>query len=191
MSEGTAIDGGRLIKIASALVALASAALVFFATEPALGALEVQADEARATLRSDAVVLGSDGVLRAQRYHLKRRFAHLFQHDAEGVFLGDADGAASRHGTSIVSVTTATVDGRDTAAPRVVPFGHADLTLQFRGAYGALLETIADVSRGREIVAVRSASIRREGDALIATVPVTLYDPAASTDERASGERMP
>jgi hypothetical protein len=52
---------------------------------------------------------------------------------------------------------------------------HAALSLE--GGYAELLGAIADLSRGDALVSVEIPTIRRSAVALVAEVPVTLYEP--------------
>ena len=53
------------------------------------------------------------------------------------------------------------------------------VTVELRGPYRNVLAAIGSLSLGSEIVDVAAPSLRRDGDAVIASVPVTIYEPAA------------
>jgi hypothetical protein len=50
-------------------------------------------------------------------------------------------------------------------------------TLELRGRYVDLLAAVADLSTGAEMVGVDAPALHRDGDAIVASVPVTLYEP--------------
>jgi Tfp pilus assembly protein PilO len=174
----TPIDVPRLIRIASVACAILAGALVYLRFEPDLDATRAQIDDARDELRSEDVVFADVPRLRSERAALRERYARLFLQNPEAVFLRDLDAAVRRHGVEVVSSRAgrATQAPVTTTAPPQIP-----LTLELRGSYRDLLATIVDLSRGDEIVEVDAPSLRRDGDALIASVPVAVFEPLGHT----------
>jgi hypothetical protein len=65
-------------------------------------------------------------------------------------------------------------------------FTRVDLTVELRGTYRDLLATIVDLSLGGAIARVAGPSFRRTGSALVATVPVTLFEPLPAVGRAAA-----
>jgi Tfp pilus assembly protein PilO len=173
----TPIDVPRLIRIASVACAILAGALVYLRFEPDLDATRAQIDDARDELRSEDVVFADVPRLRSERAALRERYARLFAQNPEAVFLRDLDATVRRHGVEVVSSRA----GRATHPPGAAAAPQIPLTLELRGSYRNLLATIVDLSRGDEIVEVDAASLRRDGDALIASVPVAVFEPLGHT----------
>lgn len=183
------VDVPRLIRIVTAACAIAAGALVYLRFEPDVQSVSAEADDARAELRSDDVVIAEMPRLRGERDALRRRYDRLFAQDPEALFLRDLDADARRHDVAVVSTSTLAGSAAGAGEPPASrgergergdsPFPQISLTLELRGAYRALLETVGDLSRGSEIVSVGQPSLRRDGAALVASVPITIYEPQA------------
>jgi hypothetical protein len=187
MRPDRGIDLSRLVRLATFGGAILAGALAYFTNEPAREALAARLDDARTQLRSDDIVLAETVRLRAKREALRIRYARLFAANPEAIFLRELDWNVRRHALALVS-TNARHDGN--AEPRDASgFGRVALTVELRGSYRHLLEAVVDLSRGKEIVAVDPPNFRRDGRSLVASVPVTIFEPAAPGDGNArSGE---
>jgi len=174
------VDVVRLIRIATAAGAILAGYLAYVFAQPETAALTGRLDAARVELASDDVVFAEIGRLRAERDLLRARYADALRGNAEATFLRDLGAATRRHGVSVVSTSASrepagsVTDGDDELFTRV------DLTVELRGAYRDLLATVVDLSLGAAIARVAGPSIRRAGTTLVATVPVTLFEPRPS-----------
>jgi hypothetical protein len=173
------VDVPRLIRIASVACAIFAGALVYVGFEPQLDALRAAADGVRSELRSDDIVFADEPRLREERDALRRRYANLFRKNPQAVFFSDLAVVVRRHRVELVSTNAGGAPPDGGANPTTDPFARSIFTLELRGPYRRLLATIVDLSRGREIVRVEAPSFRRDGDSLVASVPVSIFEPAA------------
>jgi hypothetical protein len=186
------VDVPRLIRIATLLFAILAGSLVYFAYQPQIDAAQLRLDDAEADLRSQDVALSETPRLRAERAMLARRYDTPFAKNPEAVFLRELASTVSRHDVSLVS-TTVSADGPGAAlAAHPALFKQTQVLLELRGKYGHLLATVRDLSIGSAIVGVEAPTIRRDGTALIASVPVTIYEPTDARDvEGHAAETLP
>ncbi len=184
MNGTNAVNVPRLIAIATLLFCVLAASLVYLAFDPQVEALQMRLDDEQATLRSEEVAFAEIPHVRFERDQLARRYDRLLAENPEAVFLNDLDATTRRHGVRLSATTIA----RDTAAttqtsdPQGQPslFTQTRVRLELRGTYGGLLAAIGDLSLGDEIVRVEAPSLQRSGNELVASVPVTIFEPAAS-----------
>ncbi|GAC1442288.1 MAG: hypothetical protein NVS2B3_08290 [Vulcanimicrobiaceae bacterium] len=174
------IDVSRLIRIAALGCTAIAVALVYVWYAPQIDALQARIDDGRSELRSDETTFDQAPALRAQRSRLAARYATLLAQNPEAVFVRELATTVRRHHVTLVSTNVT----QETALPEPqaasIPFSRARVEIELRGTYRALLGTVADLSTGSEIVEVREPNLRREGDQLAATVPVTVYEPLRS-----------
>ena len=178
MKTETNVDVTRLIRIATAAGAVLAGALVYLAREPDVDALANRLDAARVEERSDDAVIAETERLRAERDTLGRRYAGALGRNAEAVFLRDIGNATRRHGVAVVSTSANRTVAPAVAGDPLALFTRVDFTIELRGTYRALLATVVDLSLGNEIARVAAPSLRRDRGTLVASVPVTLYEPA-------------
>jgi Tfp pilus assembly protein PilO len=174
------IDVPRLIRIASLLFAILAGALVYFAYQPQIDGLQTRLDDAEAQLRSEEVAFTEMPRLRAERFALAERYDALFEQNPEAVFLRELASTVHRHDVRLVatSVTPDATAENGPAAAHPALFKQTGVSLELRGTYAHLLGAIGDLSRGSEIVGVDPPTLRRDGDAVVASVPVTIYEPS-------------
>jgi hypothetical protein len=183
----TPIDVPRLIRIVTLLFAVLAGALVFFAYEPQTEALALRLDDAEAELRSDDIAFAEIAHLQFERRQLSERYAQLFAESPEAVFLRELAATAHRHGITLVS-TSASPDvpiARD-ESPRALLFQRTRLALELRGTYRGLLTAIGELSIGPEIVEVGAPGLHRDRDRIVASVPITIYEPLREAHAPAS-----
>jgi Tfp pilus assembly protein PilO len=180
MSDDPSSSVIRLIRVSAVACAIVAATAVYFSNEPRLATLSAHLDETRAVLRSDDIVLSTIGRVRAERDLLRRRYARLLRRDVEATFIGDLDANVRRHAANLISTTVrrdssgGPDDDADTGMRRI------PLTIELRGSYRNLLDATADLSNGNQIVDVRSVSLRRADNRLIARIPVVLFEADAA-----------
>lgn len=175
--RGNDVNIPRLIRIATLLFAVFAGALVFLTYQPQVDALQQRLEDDTSTLRSDETVFHTMPQLRADRAELGHQYATLFAQNPEAVFLRDLSAATQRHGVTLVSTSVSHVETSDTT-PRSSLFAQAHVDVEMRGSYAHLLAAIGDLSVGSEIVRVDAPTMRRDGDEVAATAPVTIFEPA-------------
>jgi Tfp pilus assembly protein PilO len=182
------IDVRRLVRIVAVLSCIVAAFVVFFTFAPDVDAASLRLDQASLQLNSDSSAFYQLGLLRAQRDQLSKRYARLFEQNPEAVFLRSLASDVARHGLTLVS----TAESQDThgvpqpqGSTATEKFGDkTTLTIEMRGSYRNLLAAIGELSIGSEIVRVDSPTLRREGDAIDAVVPVSIYEPTAHAPQQ-------
>ncbi|MBC5800200.1 MAG: hypothetical protein GIX03_07910 [Candidatus Eremiobacteraeota bacterium] len=184
MNATGAVNVPRLTAIATLLLCVLGASLVYFAFNPQVEALQSRLDDEQATLRSEEVAFAEIPHVRLERDQLARRYDRLLAENPEAVFLSDLDATMHRHNVRL-SATTIIHDATPTTQtpePQGQPslFTPTRVRLELRGTYAHLLAAIGDVSLGAEIVRVEAPSLQRSGNELTASVPVTIFEPAAS-----------
>jgi hypothetical protein len=171
------IDVPRLIRIVSFSVALLAGLLVYFAFAPTMGVLQQRIDDAQATLRSDEVAFSEVPRLREEHDDLARRYGTLFAQNPDAVFLRELGAIVRKNRITLLSTTVS----RDPTTAKVETHGvllaPTSLEIVMRGSYARLLVAIATLSLGSEIVEVRAPSMRRDGDSVIASIPLTIFEP--------------
>jgi len=177
----TSIDVPRLIRIATLLLSILGGSLVYFTFAPQIDAATLRLDDAEANLRSQDVALSEMPRLRVEREQLVRRYETSFAKNPQAVFLRDLASTVARHDVALVSTNVSQQTVQNTN-PQAALFKETGVLLELRGAYRDLLGTVRDLSNGSAIVAVDSPAIRRDGNALIANVPVTIYEPSDARD---------
>ncbi len=196
------VDVTRLIRIATLLFTLLAGSLVYLAYEPRIGVLDARLDDAEAELRSDDIAFSETPRLRAERATLASRFDERFTRSGDAAFLRDLAADVRRHGVDVLSTTVTPDDSGTTIAPakpsralaydgpgmsgnddRRARFRRTHVSLELHGTYAHLLAAIADLSGGADIVNVDAPALRRDDDALTASVPVTLVEPLQGGDE--------
>lgn len=191
MNASSAIDVPRLIRIATLLFALLAGTLVYLTFAPVVDGLRQRIDDAQATLRSDEVAFSEVAHVRAEREDLARRYARLFAQNPEAVFLRELSANARDKHVTLLS-TSVTRDNLPANAPgSSTLLAPTHVALELRGSYRNVLAAIGDLSLGSEIVDVAAPSLRRDNDAVIASIPVTIYEPdptgIASSATRGTG----
>lgn len=175
------IDVGRLIRIVTLLLSVAAVASVYAAYAPRIDALLARIDDGREELRSDEVARREATRLRAERVDLARTYAPLLSQNAEAVFVRELATMVRRRGVTLVSTNAASDSGSHEGEPAGASFSRVRLTVDLRGSYRALLATVAELSTGSEIAEVGEPNLRRDGDAIAATIPVVVYEPRRTT----------
>jgi Tfp pilus assembly protein PilO len=172
------VDVARLIRIVTVALAILAGALVYFSAQSDIDALGARLDETRAELHSDDVTFAELAALRAERDALRGRYARALADSGEAVFLRDLATTARRHRTRVVSTSAAANAPPAQRADTTIVATGVEFTIELHGTYRDLLACIVDLSRQHALVRVRMPSIRRTGDSLDASLPVTLYEPA-------------
>ncbi len=180
MSDDPSSSVIRMIRVSAVACAIVAAAVVYFSSEPKVATLSARLDETSAVLRSDDIVLSTIGRVRARRDLLQRRYARMLRRDAEASFLRDLDADVRRHGADVISTTAQrndagpADDASDTGLRRIA------FTIELRGSYLNLLDATANLSTGHQIVDVRSVSLRRSDNQLVARIPIVLFESDAA-----------
>jgi hypothetical protein len=173
----------RLIRVATLLLALFGGSLVFLAYEPRIVALQTTLEDTESELRSDDIAFAEVPRLRAERARLATHYEHLFGLSSEATFLRELATAVRRRGVDLVSTTVVpTDDASQVSAVQTSHFKETHLLLQVRGSYSNLLATVVDLSMESELVRIAVPTMRREGNDILATVPVTLLVPSPAVD---------
>jgi Tfp pilus assembly protein PilO len=178
--NATPIDVPRLIRIATLLFAILAGALVCFAYQPQVDGLQAKLDDAEAQLRSEDVAFAEVPRLRAERAELAQRYDALFEQNPEAVFLRELASTVQRHDVGLVATSVTADATSENGAAHPALFKQTGVSLELRGTYAHLLAAIGDLSRGSEIVGVDPPTLRRDRDAVVATVPITIYEPSKS-----------
>lgn len=169
-------DIPRLIRVATFLASAVAAITVYVAYEPRVDELITRIDTGGDELLSDDAAFRSAALLRSQYAKLSAHYSSLEAHNPEAVFVRELATTVRRHGVSLVT-TSATQEQESSQSPGgTVLFGRTLATLELRGPYRALLATIADLSMGSAIVEVRESSLHRDGNTIVADVPVVIYE---------------
>jgi hypothetical protein len=180
MKEQGAVDVPRLIRIATLLFALLGGSIVYFTFAPAVDALQQRIDDAQQTLRSDEIAFSEVPHVRTERDELARRYARLFAQNPEAVFLREL--SATVRGRRVTLLSTSVSRDPSGARPEATHsalLAPTLLQIELRGRYAQVLAAIGDLSLGSEIVDVAQPSLRSDGDAIIASIPVTIFEPGA------------
>jgi hypothetical protein len=177
------VDVPRLIRIATLLFAILAGSLVYFAYEPSVDGAQTKLEDGQAQLRSEDVAFAEIPRLRAERGALSRRYDPIFALNAQASFLRELAQTVRRHHVTLVSTSVeadaSPANEAATALPALLRQTH--VSLELRGTYPHLLATVAEVSRGPNIVGAGEPALRRADGAIVATVPVTIYEPAQGT----------
>jgi hypothetical protein len=176
MNDG-ATNLPRLIKIATLLCGILAGSLVYFTFEPKVDVAQRQLDDDESMLRSDEVMFSAMPGLRLKRAQLASRYAGLLTENPEAVFLRELSGLARLRGVSIVSASLSTEFPATGRTSRTL-FQRTAMQLELHGEYRSLLSAISDLSRGTVVVDVGLPAIRRDGTALLATIPLEIGEPA-------------
>ncbi len=175
------IDVSRLIRIAAIALTVLAVALVYVSYAPQIDALQARIDDGRSELRSDAETFAQATALRGERARLAERYSSLFAANPEAVFVRELATTVHRHHVKLVDTNVTQDPESSDPSATSLPFSRAHVSIGLRGTYRTLLATIADLSSGSEIVEVREPNLRRDGDAIVATVPLTIYEPQHAT----------
>lgn len=173
----TAVDITRLIRIGALALAMLAVALVYFAYTPTIDTLHARIDDGQNELRSDEIALSQVPMLRAERTKLGERYASLFAQNPEAVFVRELATTIHRHHVALLATSVAQDSATLASDGPAIPFIRTHVLIEMRGTYRALLATISDLSTGSEIVEVLEPSLRRDGAAVIASVPAVIYEP--------------
>jgi Tfp pilus assembly protein PilO len=175
------IDVRKLIRIATVLLSIVATSFVYFSFAPDVDAATMRVDQAQLQLDSDTSTASHLGMLREERSALASRYAHLFAQNPEAVFLRGLAADVARHGIALVSTAeTRDVPSAATAPASTTPANdRTQLVIELRGSYRQLLAAIGELSLGPEIVRVDAPTLKRDGGSVIATIPVTIFEPAA------------
>jgi hypothetical protein len=167
----------RLIKLATLLFGVLAGGVVYLTLEPNVDAAQRTLDDDEAMLRSDEVAFSTLPGLRLKRDVLAKQYAGLFNRNAEAVFLGELGALTRLHRVSIVSASLSEGAKAAPGAPGKT-FGQTSMQLELHGRYRDLLAAVSDLSRGTALVDVGLPSLRRDGRALLATIPLQIDEPA-------------
>jgi hypothetical protein len=178
--NASAIDMPRLIRIATLLFAILAGSLAYLAYEPAVDALQTRLADTQAELRSEDVAFAEISRLRAERIALARRYDPIFAQNAQANFLRELSATVRRHDVALVSTSVAEdVNPATSPTPTLrALLRQTQASLELRGSYAHLLATVSDISRGSGIVGTGEPTLRRATGSIVATVPVTIYEPA-------------
>jgi hypothetical protein len=174
-------DVPRLIKIATLLFGVLAGTLVYCGFEPKVDAAQRTLEDDEAMLRSDEVVFGAIPGLRLKRDQLAKRYAGLFNENPEAAFLRELSTLARLRRVTVVSAALSTDPSEPGSGNRTL-FHRTAMQLELHGEYRDLLLATSDLSRGTAVVNVGLPSIRRDGAALLATIPLEIGETAH--DER-------
>jgi hypothetical protein len=177
------IDVPRLVRIATLLFAILAGTLVYFAYDPQVAAAQQRLDDAQANLLSGDVAVDAMNKLRSERTDLARRYDTPFVKNPEAVFLRELASTVARHGVTLVSTSVAQDPGTGQGGAHPALFKQTQVALELRGSYVHLLESVRDLSNGTAIVGVDAPTLRRDNGTLVASVPVTIYEPSEMRDE--------
>jgi Tfp pilus assembly protein PilO len=177
----TPIDVRKIIRIATVLACIVAASFVYFSFAPDVDAATLRVDQAQLQLDSDTSTLSHLGMLRDERAALANRYAHLFAQNPEAVFLRGLSADVVRHGIALVSTSEARdlSSGAASGANAAPSNDRTQLVIELRGSYRQLLAAIGELSLGPEIVRVDAPTLKRDGNDVIASVPVTIFEPTA------------
>ena len=173
----------RLIKIATLLFGILAGSLVYLTFEPKVDVAQRTLQDDESMLRSDEVVFSAVPGLRLERAQLAKRYAGLFSENAEALFLRDLSTLARLHDVSVVSASLSTDPPPASRLPGTL-FQRTAMQLELHGEYRNLLAAISDLSHGTAVVNVGLPSIRRDGAALLATIPLQIDEPARNGGQR-------
>lgn len=187
MISSTPIDVSRTMRLATLLLAVAAAAVVYVVDEPRVGALQERIDDAATALRSEEIAANEASRLRDERDVLASRYAPLFAQNAEALFLHDVLTLTRARHVRILATSLGASEPERTSDGGHVPFVKTHGTLELRGGYRNLLQVVAELSTGFAIVAVETPAFRRDGEAVVATIPVTILAPAHADSRPARG----
>lgn len=179
MSATGRINASRLIRTVTVLLAIVAAVCVYATYQPQIDAAQRRIDDDNRALRSDEVAFSEFVSLRAERALLARRYESLFSQNAQAVFVRELATTVRRNGVALVSTNVSQEDPNDAHAAAGI-FTKTHLTLMLRGSYRRLLTAIAELSTGSEIVDVQMPNLARDGSAVVATVPIDIYEPRRS-----------
>jgi Tfp pilus assembly protein PilO len=172
------VDVPRLIRIATLLFSILSGSLVWLAYQPQIASLETRLDNDQSALRSEEVAFAETPRLRSERERLARRYGTLLGANPEAIFLRELAWNIRRHGVTLQS--SAASQDRPVPGLRAPAalLGQTQLSIELRGSYRGLLAAVGELSHGSEIVGVNTPALRRDGDAVVATIPLTIYAPS-------------
>jgi hypothetical protein len=178
-------DAGSGLRAALAFAALALAVGITGMIEPDVRAAQERVEDARLTLRSDAIAFANAERLRAERSRLSARFARTFEIDPQAQILRRLSAALQRHGVTFTSTQNGAVVPAATSGART-EFEDVRLSLELRGSYRGVLMVMDELARDCELARVDSASLHRAGDGLSARLAIALLRPAAVTPRTAA-----
>jgi Tfp pilus assembly protein PilO len=183
MNATAPINVPRLIRLATLSFALLAGTLVYFTFAPVAGGLQQRIDDAQATLRSDEVAFSEAPHVRDERDALGRRYAALFAQNPEAVFLRELSADVHASGVTLLSTSvTQDASGSKAGSTPNALLAPTRMQIELRGSYRRVLSAVAELSLGSEIVNVAAPSLRRDGDAVIASIPVTIYEPQSPAE---------
>jgi len=170
-------DGPRMLRTATLIFSLLAGAVVYFAYQPQIDVLASRLQDDESELRSGDIAFSELPRLRRERAALARRYDGAFAHAAEATFLRDLASTVRRHDVTLVSTSVVqdTTAGPNGSNKTLLEATHA--TLELRGRYVDLLAAVADLSAGADMVGVEAPALHRDGSSIVASVPVTLYEP--------------
>jgi hypothetical protein len=173
------IDVARLIRVGTLLFAILAGSLVYATYEPTANTIQARLDAAQFTLRSEDLVFAETPRVRAELTTLARRFDPILGRRAQAVFLRELASTVKRRELVLVS-TTEPENGSSVTTRRPsfsVPFHQARVTVELRGTYRHLLAAFGDLTQGSGVVSIGVLTLRRGEGAIVATIPVTIYEP--------------
>jgi hypothetical protein len=171
------IDGTRMLRATTLIVSLLSCTGIYCAYQPQIDALALRLQDDESELRSGDIAFSELPRLRVEQAVLARRYRGAFERAGEATFLRHLASTVRGHNVTLVSTSVAqdTTAGSNGSNRTLFEATHA--TLELRGRYVDLLAAVADLSAGAEMVGVDTPALRRDGDAIVASVPVTLSEP--------------
>jgi len=172
----------RLLRIATLSLGLLTGVLICLAYQPKLDSLQARLDDDQSELRSDDIAFSEMPRLRLEHAELAARYDRLLARAVAATFLHALAATVRRHSVTLLS-TNVTQDSSAAAEGRTKTtlFEVSRVSLELRGSYPSLLAAIGDLSLGANIVGVQTPNLQRDGDEVLAFVPITLYEAASET----------
>jgi hypothetical protein len=168
------------MKALTVVLSLAAVLLTCLRFEPRIAVAQRARNDAGQMLRNDEVAFASAPLLRSERNALSREVGALLLGQPEATFVRDLARIVRRRHVRVVSTSFQHApEARKTpaASGSRMRMEREQGSLALEGSYASLLEAIADLSRGGALISVGTPSIRRSATALIALVPLTLFEP--------------
>jgi len=176
-------DLSSSVSVFRALVFVAAAGAAFGVTlqfEPRISLVQERIDEDARSLLNDEVSFNSLTRLRSERDSLRGRFASFYKVSLEVTFVHELSTIARRNALRVVSITFERAQLPPAPRRSFSPskrFRELHITLTLAGSYRDLLQSIAELSRGNELIFVNRPSLRHDGNSIVASVPVTIFEP--------------
>ena len=179
----------RLIRISAALACVSVAALVDVDFQPRISAAQQRLDFDRQTLRSNEEAFAAEPRVAREDAAMTAKYGRLLRENPQAAFLRSLVRIASKDHIRILAATAADADETSwtSAAPSPDSFAPLRYSVEMAGSYRALLAAVADMSRGPELVRVKTPSLARYESMLTATVPIELLLPTQRREPSKEG----